>query len=128
MEVINFKTAYSVHDQVYILVGGKIRFGRITAVAFCGDGYAYDVETGASYSLTAKTTSRYKESEIRTSLDDAINYAVEVYRKGLYGDWGFDVQDDGTVRPRQKQTTIVDWSNGFQGDGEDVKTKLDKKK
>lgn len=123
MEVINFKTSYSVHDQVYINVGGKIRLGRITAIAFCGDGYAYDVETRGEYSNT-KTTLRRDESEIRTSLDDAINYAVEVYRKGLYCDWGFDVQDDGTVRPRQKQTTIVDWSNGFQGDGEDVKTKI----
>lgn len=123
MEAINFKTAYSVHDKVYILVGGEIRLGKIAAIAFCGDGYAYDVETGASYSKTATTTSRRKENEICTSLEDAINYAVETYRKGLWDDWGFDVQDDGTVRPRQKQTTIVDWSNGFQGDGEDVKTK-----
>ena len=41
MEVINFKTAYSVHDKVYILVGGEIRLGKIAAIAFCGDGYAY---------------------------------------------------------------------------------------
>lgn len=123
MEVINFKTAYSVHDKVYILVGGEIRLGKIASIAFCGDGYAYDVETGASYSKSAKTTSRRKESEIRSTLEDAINYAVETYRKSLCDEWGFDVQDDGTVRPRQKQTTIVDWSNGFQGDGEDVKTK-----
>ena len=97
MEVINFKTAHSIHDQVYILVGGEVRLGRITAIAFCGDGYAYDVETGAAYSKTAKTTSRRKESEIRTSLDDAINYAVDLYRKGLYGDWGFDVIDGKIV-------------------------------
>lgn len=122
MEVINFKTAYSVHDKVYILVGGEIRLGKIAAISFCGDGYAYDVETGASYSITA-TTLRRKESEIRITIEDAINYAVETYRKSLCDDWGFDVQDDGTVIPRQKQTTIVDWSNGFQGDGEGVKTK-----
>lgn len=97
MEVINFKTAHSIHDQVYILVGGEVRLGRITAIAFCGDGYAYDVETGASYSKTLKTTSRRKESEIRTSLDDAINYAVDLYRKGLYDNWGFDVIDGKIV-------------------------------
>lgn len=76
MEVINFKTAYSVHDKVYILVGGEIRLGKIAAIAFCGDGYAYDVETCAAYSKTATTTSRRKESEIRITLEDAINYAV----------------------------------------------------
>jgi hypothetical protein len=88
MEVINFKTAYSVHDKVYILVGGEIRLGKIAAIAFCGDGYAYDVETSAAYSKTATTTSRRKESEIRITLEDAINYAVETYRKSLCDDWG----------------------------------------
>ena len=101
MEVINFKTAYSVHDKVYILVGGEIRLGKIAAIAFCGDGYAYDVETSAAYSKTATTTSRRKESEIRVTLEDAINYAVETYRKSLCDDWGFDVQDDGKIVSRK---------------------------
>ena len=101
MEVINFKTAYSVHDKVYILVGGEIRLGKIAAIAFCGDGYAYDVETCAAYSKTAATTSRRKESEIRTTLEDAINYAIETYRKSLCDDWGFDVQDDGKIVSRK---------------------------
>lgn len=101
MEVINFKTAYSVHDKAYILVGGEIRLGKITAIVFCGDGYAYDVETGAAYSRTATTTSRRKESEIRITLEDAINYAVETYRKSLCDDWGFDVQDDGKIVSRK---------------------------
>lgn len=98
---VNFKTAHSVSDQVYILVGGEVRLGRIIAIVVCDDGYAYDVETGASYSKTAKTTSRRKESEIRVTLEDAINYAVETYRKSLCDDWGFDVQDDGKIVSRK---------------------------
>lgn len=106
MEVINFRTKYSITDWVYILYEGNVELGKITAVVFKGDGYAYDVEIGFGL-RTHKMIVRREEGDICENLDIAINFAVETYRQRIWDDWGYEISADGTVKLK-KATPLPD--------------------
>lgn len=115
MEVINFKTQYSIYDRVYIVDDGNVCFGKITAVVFRGDGYLYDIEIGKG-DPPLVTTVRRKEGEIFITLETAVNFAVEEYRQRVWNDWGYEVRADGTVKSKRTTTPPPDGVEGMKID------------
>lgn len=93
MEVINFKTKYSIGDKVYI-VHDDIKLGRVVGVTFRGDGYEYDIEIGVSYS-SQKLEVRRKETTVLPTLERAIEFAVNLYRDKLCDEWNINANGDG---------------------------------
>lgn len=94
MEVINFKTAYSIGDKVYVVHGDEIKLGCVVGVTFRGDGYEYDIEIGVSYS-SQKLEVRRKEITVLPTLERAIEFAVNLYRDKLCDEWNINANRDG---------------------------------
>ena len=94
MEVINFKTKYSIGDKVYVVHGDEIKLGRVVGVIFRDDGYEYVIEIGVSYSSQELEVCR-KETCILPTLERAIEFAVNLYRDKLCDEWNINANGDG---------------------------------
>lgn len=81
--------------MVYFLVSKELILGNITAIILSEQGYTYEIKWNGQ-------TFRRNFNEVSNSLKGAIDKVVNAFRNELWNDWGFVVQEDGSVKSKKE--------------------------